>query len=277
LHAYAQWSGSLKQTPAIGILDWREVPTKTEFDIFQAYFRSHGLSCTIGDPRDAELRDGKLFVDGEHVDLIYKRVLLSELVERCGEDNAVIRAVREGAACMVNGFQCKLLHKKASLAVLSDERNKMFFTSDEQQAIAEHIPFTRVVEERKTEFGGETIDLVPWIMANRTRLVLKPNDEYGGKGIVLGWEATDADWDATLHAALEEPYIVQERIHLPTEPFPNFVDGQVVIADRMVDTAPFCFDGAYVSGCMTRIGTTSLLNVTAGGGSNVPTFLVEQR
>ena len=31
------------------------------------------------------------------------------------------------------------------------------------------------------------IDLVPWVLANKDKLVLKPNDDYGGKGIVLGW------------------------------------------------------------------------------------------
>ncbi len=31
--------------------------------------------------------------------------------------------------------------------------------------------------------------------SNREQLVLKPNDEYGGKGIVLGWEVDDAEWE----------------------------------------------------------------------------------
>jgi hypothetical protein len=45
----------------------------------------------------------------------------------------------------------------------------------------------------------------------------------------------------------------------------------------MLDTAPFLADGITMSGCLTRIATDPLLNVTAGGGSNVPTFLVEPR
>jgi hypothetical protein len=45
----------------------------------------------------------------------------------------------------------------------------------------------------------------------------------------------------------------------------------------MLDTAPFMVDGTMMSGCLTRIGTDPLLNVTAGGGSNVPTVLVEER
>jgi uncharacterized circularly permuted ATP-grasp superfamily protein len=133
------------------------------------------------------------------------------------------------------------------------------------------------VEPRHTIFDGKKVDLPEFIRENRDRLVLKPNDEYGGKGIVLGWEATDAEWEAGLAAAEDEPYIVQDRITLPTEAYPSVVNGELRIFDRMLDTAPFVSDGAYVEGCMTRLGTAALLNVTAGGGSNVPTYVIEPR
>ena len=107
--------------------------------------------------------------------------------------------------------------------------------------------------------------------------MLKPNDEYGGAGIVLGWEVDDAAWGVAIRAALDAPFIVQERIELPVESFPSFADGRLVYADRIVDTAPFVFSGAYADGCLTRVSTASLVNVTAGGGSTVPTFVVERR
>ncbi|HTL94021.1 MAG TPA: hypothetical protein VL157_00655, partial [Gemmatimonadaceae bacterium] len=137
--------------------------------------------------------------------------------------------------------------------------------------------WTRVVAERATEYQGDRIDLVPWIAANREDLVLKPNDEYGGKGIVLGWDVDDDTWADALRAALGAPSIVQRRIRLPTEPYPSFVDGSVQFTDRMVDMAPFVAHGRYVEGCLTRLGTAPLLNVTAGGGSTVPTFVVARR
>ena len=49
------------------------------------------------------------------------------------------------------------------------------------------------------------------------------------------------------------------------------------MADRILDTAPFAYQGAYVDGCMSRLSTAALVNVTAGGGSQTPTFLVEPR
>jgi hypothetical protein len=281
LSAYAQWKGSRGRgrpaTPRIAILDWREVPTYNEFVLWVDYFRARGLEARIVDPRETELKGGHLSADGETIDLIYKRVLISELVEQGGLQHPVIRAVESGAVCMVNPFRCKLLHKKASLAVLSDERNVGLFSDDERQAIDAHIPWTRVVAERKTRHEDRTVDLVPFIIDQRERLVLKPNDAYGGRGIVLGWEVDGATWEGAVRAALTEPFVVQERVPIPSEPFPSVVDGRVILADRILDTAPFAYQGSHVDGCMSRLSTAALVNVTAGGGSQTPTFLVEAR
>lgn len=274
VESFVEWLGK-RELPRVAILDWKEVPTYPEFVLFQRYFREQGLECEIVDPREVEYKDGRLVAGDFHITLIYKRVLISELVERGGMDHAVIRAVRDRAVCLVNPFRCKPLYKKASLAVLSDERNAHLFTPDQQQAIAAHIPWTRVVAERRTAFGDQAIDLVPFVHENRHRLVLKPNDDYGGKGIVLGWTVDDACWREAVATALQTPYIVQDRITLPAEPFPAWVDGGVHVSERMLDTAPYVCQGEYVDGCLTRIATDPLLNVTAGGGSTVPTFVIE--
>lgn len=273
LDAYRQWSGR-REMPRIAILDWAEVPTRSEFVLFKDYFQRQGLTCEIVDPRQCEYRSGRLMGATGPIDLIYKRVLITELVERGGMDQPVVRAVRDGAVCMVNPFRCKMLHKKTSLAVLSDEQNARLFSSAEREAIAAHIPWTRRVEERTTTHRGHAVDLLPYISENRESLVLKPNDEYGGKGILLGWETDQGLWDSTIRSALGDPHIVQERVELPKEPFPSMDGDTVRIADRMLDTAPYVAYGQYVDGCLSRLSTAALLNVTAGGGSSVPTFVI---
>jgi len=209
--------------------------------------------------------------------VVYKRVLIHELVERSGLQHPLIRAVRERAVCMVNPFRCKILHKKASLAVLSDERNAGLFDAADQAAIAAQVPWTRVVEQRATVHNGAKVDLLPFIEANQARLVLKPNDDYGGAGIVLGWTVNAEEWRQGITRAVNEPYIVQQRVPIPSEPYPSLVEGSVQILDRMLDTAPFVVHGEYMEGLLTRLSTAALLNVTAGGGSTVPTFIVEKR
>jgi hypothetical protein len=276
LDAHRQWSGRT-EAPRIAILDWREVPTYSEHLLFRDYFQAQGLECITADPREVEYHHGRLVAGDFPITLIYKRVLLSELVARGGRDHPVIRAVRDGAVCMVNPFGCKILHKKASLAVLSDERNAALFSPAERQAIARHIPWTRRVAERRTEFKGESIDLVPFIAEHREHLVLKANDEYGGKGIVLGWLTSPEEWARAVRTALEEPFVVQDRVRIPEEAYPTFAQGRAHVSDRILDSAPFIFYGEYIDGCLTRLSTDALVNVTAGGGSTVPTYLVAPR
>jgi circularly permuted ATPgrasp domain protein len=276
LESYRQFRGR-RERPRVAILDWKEVPTYSEFRLYDDFFHQQGLESKIIDVREVEYSGGKLRHGDYVIDLIYKRVLVSELYERGGLNHPVIRALRDKAVCMVNSFRCKILYKKASFAVLSDEANSGLFSLVELDAIREHIPWTRRVEERKTQFSGKMVDLVPHILSNRDRLVLKPNDDYGGKGIVLGWTVDGAAWEAAVRKALAEPYVVQERVNLPTEPFPSLEDGRLQVIDRMLDTNPFVCFGSTVDGCLTRVSTEALLNVTAGGGSTAPTFLLEER
>ncbi len=276
LAAWQEFSGS-RRAPRIAILDWDDVPTRTEFELYRRRFEEMGIEAEIDDPRRCEYRDGKLWQGGKPVDLIYKRVLISELIETCGLEHDVVRAVRDRAVCLADGFRCKILHKKASLAVLSDEANAARFTPDELEAIHDCIPWTRVVQERNTTYNGETIDLVPWMVEEKDHLVLKPNDEYGGKGITLGWTVNGTEWENAIKDALAEPFIVQRKVAIPSEPFPSWSDGRLHVIDRMLDTAPFISHGDYMEGMLTRLSTSALLNVTAGGGSTVPTLVVQPR
>ncbi len=268
----------------IVIADWKEVPTYSEFVLFRDYFRGAGYECVIADPREMEYTHGKLIVIGEdghpfHATMVYKRVLLTELVTRSPEglDHPIIRAVNDRAAVLSNPYRCKILHQKASLAVLSDERNAALFSADEIRAIQTFIPWTRELSERYTIYEGARVDLVPFLRDNKDIFVLKPNDDYGGKGIVLGWTVSQAEWEQKLADYLREPTIVQRKVAIPSEPYPSFVDGKAHVYDRMLDTDPYIWDGAYASGCLTRLSTAALLNVTAGGGSTVPTFVIEKR
>lgn len=271
-------------TPSVAIVDWSGLPTATEFVMFRDYFTAHNLATLICTPDDLQFRAGRLVARGADgretpITIVFKRVLTSELLMHYG-DNALhhplIQAYAAGACVVVNSFRAKLLHKKSLFALLTDERFQADFTAAERTAIQKHVPWTRLVEPGPTSYQGETIDLLAFTRANRDRLLLKPNDEYGGKGITIGWESSADAWDAAITAALEAPFVVQERVTIAYEPYPALVDGQVVIGQRLVDSDPFLF-GSDVRGCLCRLSTVTLLNVTAGGGSTVPVFVVEDQ
>jgi hypothetical protein len=279
LRVYYQWRGNRTGLPEMAIVDWADVPTMSEFLLFQDYFAERGIEATICTPDELDFHNGQLYAAERPVDFVYKRVLTTELLQRYGLNHPLVDAVRAGAVCMVNPFTCKLVHKKASFAVASDERNAYLFNAAELEAIRQHIPWTRTVEERYTlESRGKKIDLLPWAVDNQERLVLKPNDEYGGKGVLIGWETGSSEWERALEQALEVPSIIQERAEIAYELFPHVnANGTVEVSERLVDCDPFLFHGDTVGGCLTRLSTVTLLNVTAGGGSVVPSFLVKNR
>ncbi|MBE2234183.1 MAG: hypothetical protein IAE85_11875 [Anaerolinea sp.] len=273
LSIYRAWGG--RDLPTVAIVDWAGLPTQHEFILFQEYFAQHGIRSLIVTPDAMSYEGGVLYADGVAVDFVYKRILTHELLARYGVEHPIIWAVRDRAVCMMNRFSCKLLHKKASLALLSDEANAHLFNRAEQAAIQRHIPWTRRVEERITLFDGAEVDLAPFIVDNRERLVLKPNDEYGGKGVVLGWDVSAAQWQQAVDEALRHPAVVQLRVPLGCEDFPVVLaDGSFAVQPRLVDFDPFIFDASYAGGCLTRLSAGGLLNVTAGGGTTVPTMVV---
>ncbi len=276
LFAYKQFGGTA--SPQIAIVDWQEVPTLNEHEITRLYFERNGVPSVLADPRALEYRDGYLWAGDFRVDVIYKRVLISELIHRMGVDNPIVRAVRDKVVLMTNGFSAKLLAKKASLAFLSDEQNRRLFEPAERAVIEAHIPWTRRICERKTMYQGRPVDLLPLIAEHRERFVIKPNDEYGGSGVVLGWETSSEDWTATIHRALTTPHVVQERVNPVIRDFPTLLDdGKLDISPRFVDANPYVFYGKTVGGCLTRLSSVALLNVTAGGGSVVPMFVIEKK
>jgi len=58
------------EKPQIAIVDYRGLPTQREFELFKEFFQAHGYSTTIADPRDLELREGKLHHADFTIDLV---------------------------------------------------------------------------------------------------------------------------------------------------------------------------------------------------------------
>ena len=285
--SYVVWGGSSKR-PQIAIIDWREVPTWSEFEILKDRFEKMGVPTLIADPRDLAFDGKALTAHGTKIDLVYRRVLINDIVARAQDCEALVKAYAANAVCVANSFRCKIPHVKAFFAVLTDERNGALFSYGERDLIRRHIPWTRVVEDTGTAHEGEHIDLLAFIREKREHLVLKPSDEYGGSGVTLGWETNEHDWDQAIERAISAgptvnnsteqrgAWIVQKRIPIRREIFPYITPAKTVeFRDMLVDFAPYLFRGK-LCGFLTRLSATGLANVTSGGGQ-VPAFRVTPR
>jgi hypothetical protein len=263
--------------PHIAIVDLKGMPTQKEFELFREYFEAQGCPSIIASPDELEFTNNRLRAGDFEIDIVYKRLLVNEYLPIMREQPALLDAYRARAVCMVNSFRSKIIHKKTLFAVLTDARYNSLFTSDERAAISGHVPWTRRIRPGKTDYYGDEISLIEFIDEHRGRLVLKPNDDYGGHGIYIGWNTDEIGWDEAIHNALANgDYLVQERVPTARETFPALTpDDTIQFVEQLVDLDPLLFNGK-VGSAFTRLSSNELANVTAGGGM-VPTFVISRK
>ena len=272
LDAYSQLGWN--EHPRIAIVDWKEAQTHAEFEICRQYFESQGYPTIVVDPRDLEYRGGWLRAKDFQINLVYKRVIVGELIERCGLDTPLVRAVRDRAVCMANSFQVQMLTKKGLFAQLDNPTNEHLFTAEEIASLRRHIPWTRKLREEFTTYHGRKVDLLDFALTHKEQLVLKPNGDYGGRGVTLGWECDEEKWRQAIDDALGASFVIQERVEVLQESFPMLVAGEMKYESRYVDFDPYTWGGDSVEGAGVRLSPSALLNVTAGGGSATPMFVI---
>ena len=259
--------------PQIAIIDLKGLPTQQEFELFCEFFEREGYPTCICSPDELEFSKGKLRSGDFEIDIVYRRLLVNEYLPFIERFPALLDAYRARAVCVVNSFRSKLIHKKALFATLTDERYERLFDDAERAVIRAHVPWTRRVRDAKDKRDGEEIELLRFIEREREHLVLKPNDDYGGRGIFVGWRSSEGEWRAAIDFALKDgDYLVQERVSTSREKFPMLRDDGFEMSEQLVDLDPLLFNGK-VGSAFARLSSTELANVSSGGGM-VPTFII---
>jgi uncharacterized circularly permuted ATP-grasp superfamily protein len=262
--------------PTIALVDFEDTGTLAEIKMLAESFTQAGYPSFFADPAALRYDGSRLTACGRDVDLVYRRVLVNELLDRHGMDSPLIRAYRDGAVCVANSFRTKAVNKKATFAALSDPAYAALFTEEERRSIAAHVPWSRRLVPGPVDFHGERADLYDLVSRERAHFVLKPNDEYGGQGVVLGWTASAEKWARALAAARTTDMIVQERAETGTARMPGLRDGAVVWEDVYFDLCPFVFAGR-VEGGVVRLSSTGITNVSAGAGVSALLVVLDER
>jgi hypothetical protein len=276
LRAYKEFGG--KKRPNIAIVDLRQ-PFQTaepaEYILLTQLLRKEGYQAEVVSPDQLEYRNGVLRRGNFEINLVYRRVRVSEFLMRFDLNHPLVRAYRERAVCVVNSFRSEMTQKKAIFDLLTDEAITANFPAAERKVIREFIPWTRVVVAGNTTYRDETIDLPAFIQSNRERMILKPNDSDGERQTFVGSEMDDTGWDRALKTALRGSYVVQEVTKQLKCEFPLHRYGTVEMREMHVEVHPHSFLGK-INGC-----STWLTPAANGGFSTVaglaPTFILESK
>ena len=237
-----------------------------------AYFEHALLARTMGvelvEGRDLECRRGRVMMRTtqglEPVHVIYRRVddefldpvhFRSNSLLGC---SGLINAARAGNVTIANAVGNGVADDKLIYTYLPD---LVRYYLDEEP-ILRNVDTWRLGDADHREEVMDRLD----------ELVLKPVDGSGGKGIVIGPQASKAELDELRGKVLQDPrsWIAQPVIQLST--VPTYVNG--AMRPRHVDLRPFAVnDGNRVwvlPGGLTRVALGEgelIVNSSRGGGS----------
>ena len=263
------WGGS--GDPAIAIVDWDDAPLMLEFELIRDRFLARGIDTVICDPRELQFEGGRLRHGDRAIDVVYRRLVIHDVIARHGEVAALVDAMRARAVCVVNPFVADLLGHKSVFDLLAAGAHDLGLTSAESNAIRNHIPWTRRLAGAGARTDGSTIGLDAALAEDRMKLVLKPAHDYGGHGVHLGWETDEVDWRTLLERFAREDWILQRRVAAHREQYPLDEPG-FPLRTFYVDTDPYTFR-RRMGGVLTRLSVDGITNVTQGG-SLLPAFVI---
>ncbi|WP_290648576.1 circularly permuted type 2 ATP-grasp protein [Aquisalimonas sp.] len=260
-------------------MDYPEVVVLTPGIYNSAYFEHSFLAQHMG----AELVEGSDLVVGSddcvymrtidgprRVDVIYRRIDDLFLDPECfRKDSALgvpglMRAWRKGNVGLAN----------APGAGVADDKVVYAFVPDFIRYYLGEEPILPNVPTYRCDLDDERA----YVLDHLDELVVKPANESGGYGMLMGPTATKKDRKHFARLIKGEPrnYIAQPLIRLST--VPTVVDGGV--EPRHVDLRPFVLqsDEMYVTpGGLTRVALrrgSTVVNSSQGGGSK-DTWIVE--
>jgi hypothetical protein len=274
LKSYKQYGKGGK--PNIAIVEFRSgyLTGQSEFELFRDSFRDEGYNVEIVSPEQLEYSNRVLRKGRFEIDLVYRRLGVQEFLLRFDLTHPLVRAYRDHAVCVVNSFRAELAHKKAMFGLLTDETVTEKFPAAERKAIRDHVPWTRLVTATKTAYADQPVDLPEFLVQNRERFALKPNDDYGDQHTYFGWEMDASGWERAVKQAMRIPYVAQERVEPARSVFPLMSFGQLEFREMQVDVHPHAYLGK-VQGCSSWLSSGSAAFTSAAG--IVPTFLIDAK
>jgi hypothetical protein len=263
-HLETVWNGFLEDNPGmsapsgkprIAIVDWITVSTHREFELLAEGLKKRGFDTIVADPRELQFSLGRLRdYDGKPIDLVYRRVLVEDMLRDPAGSKSLVEACQARAVCLVNNFSSKPLTVKSLLALFHDAEGRELLSESERRLVDDLVPLTL----RLTE------DNIELVRREKERFVLKPADGWGAQGLHLGWRCTRDEWDEHIRRChMLGGYVAQERVEIPARSLPTWTGERWECFKYMFDLSPYGLAEKAVSP-LVRLSPSEVLNVKQG-------------
>lgn len=248
---YRSWNKGDDKKPNIAILDFIESGTSEEFKVFSHAFKEKGYNIIIEDPRNLDYKDGSLYSGDFKIDLVYRRIVTFELLEKWDEIPDFIKAYKERAFCSVGSIKSQIMHNKIIFKILHDRDTLEFLSEKEKKFIEKHIPYTGL-------FTGSQ-KIYDRVLNYKDRYIMKPLDLNASRGVYAGRDMSQEEWNKRLSESFNKDYLYQEF-------FTPFKREHIVFDGERVDVEEFgSIVGLFIykekfAGLYTRIGKESIIS-----------------
>lgn len=253
--------------PNVAIVDFVESGTPNEFEDFKDAYIRKGYNCIIADPRELEYRDGKLYKDDYRVDLIYRRIVTFELVEKIDEIGDFIEAYKDRAVCVIGSIKSQIMHNKIIFSILFEEDTLRGLPEDEREFIKNHIPYTKI-------FAGDD-ELFYEVLNNKDKFIMKPMDLNASQGVFAGRDFDDLEWEKRLKEVWGKDYICQEFVVPFRRDFLVYKDNEFTTESLGSIVGLFLYNEKF-KGIYTRVGPNNIISGLSKYYS-LPNFLVRNK
>ena len=203
----------------------------------------HGLELLVEPLHTLELDEqDRLVAGGVVVDAVFRMFVPAPVPDSPGLD-AMEKAVRLGTVRMFTSTGSWLVSNKRVLAWLWSDLDRL--DPDDRALVERYVPRTEEL----------TAPMRERVLRDRATLVLKPQDEWGGNNVVVGYETSDEVWQIAVDKAITGGYIVQEyadpdRVAMQ---FTSLDSGQRSDFEVLYSISPYTF-GRRTAGCYLRLG-----------------------
>lgn len=250
LTIYHKWSGK-GDKPNIAIVDFTESGTSAEFEVFKNAFIKKGYNAIIADPRDLKYRDGKLYFEDYRIDLVYRRIVTFELIEKAHEIPDFIEAYRNKAFCCVGSIRSQIMHNKVIFKILHDEDTLKILSDKEREFIKKHIPITGL-------FKGDR-EVFEEVLNNKDKYIMKPYDLNASRGVYAGKDLSFEEWKEKLEKSWNKDYLYQEYFEPFTRDHIVFEDDELKVESFKSIIGLFIYKEKF-AGIYTRVGKLSIIS-----------------
>ncbi|MCM1992571.1 hypothetical protein [Oceanirhabdus seepicola] len=264
---YCEFGGIKGEDTTVAIMDWSGGGTVNEFEVFRQAFEYNGFKAIIVDPREVTFIDDALYYGDTKIDIVYRRLVTREIIDRSDEIQDFIKGCLSGKVCVIGPIKSQIIHNKRIFKILHDEETKDFLTEKEVKFIEEHIPLTKY-------FEGEEWDIEEQIV-NKDELILKPCDLYASRGVYAGKDFPDEMWREKLLECKDEDYLIQEYYTPHKTTLLEVTEDDILQYDFNNITGIYMYNEKF-AGLYSRVGKNPIIS-GLHECYTLPTFIIKER